>query len=490
VIEAPRSIIDIMGQEWWKALPDIYGERLVPRWVAYHWIKKVTDVCVKAIEDGNGRVIINVPPRHGKTWLAAKILPAWFIDKYRHKQVITCSASLPLSTESGRKTRDILRTAGVTLAADQHAKGQWLTEQGGGMKATSVGKAIMGEGFDLALVDDLYGSWADAQSPGKRAEVVDWFLNTLYNRRETGSTIIVLMTRFHPEDLSGYLIAKHPDPWKVVRLPAIAEADDWLGRDPGEALLPERWPIHELERSKLGGSADGWASMYQQAPSSVGAFSVYRNFSDANVDSELVLRPDLPLDISWDFNTNPGCHCLVGQYDKLYDQFTVVYEVHSPRMTVVEGMDQLEKIVKSLGGFKWRGLRIFGDSTGNSRAAGYGVTHYQTVEAKAKSFGWGVPMRCVPLSAMRIPDRINCFNEVLFGVDLRRRYRVHPRCAQLLTDFREQRYDEKGVPDKTTTNAEGSTLGHAGDAEGYRVHYCRPMIQKKRTDQRQARFIA
>ncbi len=472
---------------WWKELPDVFGETIKPGWNAYRWIEHVSLIVYTAILNGNGRVIVNVPPQFGKSTFLTEVLPAWFLEKFPDRNVITGSHGTKLARRSGRNTRNLIRTGGgmgVRLSKDSTAKDQWNTDKGGGMLATSLGSGLMGSPFHLALIDDLYGTWEDAQSPAYRADVIDWFQNTLYNRRRPDSTIIVLMTRFHPEDLSGWLIEKHSDPWQVVRLPALAEADDPLGRAPGESLCPEMWSEAELERSRRGGTQDGWESMYQQAPKSTTAYSAYRNFSEANVDATLALRPDLPLDISWDFNTNPGCHCIVGQYDQAEDRFTAVHEIHSPRMPVDDGMDQLKALIDKLGGFKWPRLRIFGDSTFTTRAAGYGVTHYQTVEAKVRSFGWVTPSRCVRPAAPRVADRMNCFNEVLYTLDKDRRYKVHPRCERLLFDFRNQRVAADGAPDKSN-----QAIGHAGDAEGYRVQYLRPMIQPGKLKLTGARFI-
>lgn len=460
--------IEEANPHWWKDLPDTYGSELLPRWNAFKWQEYVCDVVVDAVKAGNGRVIVNVPPQFGKSTLLTGILPAWYLDLNRHKAVITASASGPLSIKSGRDTRNLLRRAGVQLAKDQHAKGQWNTEEGGSMMATSIGKDLMGFGFDLALVDDLYGKWSDGQNPTYRASVIDWFQNTLYNRRRPGSTIIVLMTRFHAEDLSGWLVAEHADDWRVIRLPALAEPNDPIGREPGESLCVDLWPNEELERSRAGGTRDGWAALYQQAPSEAAEDNVYRHWSEANLDRSLELNPHLPLQIMWDFNSNPGCHIEVGQYDTITDRFAAVYEIHSPRLDVVKGMEELKKLVDGLGGFVWPRLEVFGDPSGNAVGAGYQSKHYETIRAKAAGYGWRVVIR-VPAKAPRVADRVICFNEALYSVQDRRHFFVHPRCVELLKDLRNQKVDEDGVPDKTKG-------GHAGDAWGYGVHSQRQQI--------------
>lgn len=459
-----------LGPNFWRRLPDMYGERLLPWWKAHHWIRHVSKICVNEIERGNGRVIVNVPWAYGKTKFVGQILPAWFLDRYRTRKVITASSGVDLSTESGRSTREILRDAGVPLKDDQTAKGQWLTEEGGGMKATSIGKRIMGFHFHLGLVDDLYGSWDDAQSPLYRMNVIDWFRNTFMNRAMPNATVIILNTRFHPDDLTGWLVSNSPEPWQLVRLPCYAEADDPVGREPGDLLCPEMWTREQMERKRLAGTEEGWQAMAQQAPVSQSSTRAFRNFSEANVDPALELTDALPLDMAWDFNTNPGCTVLLGQYDQEADVFRVVHEVEGMRRDVVAAMDEVEKIVRGYGGMRWERVRIFGDSTGGTRAAGYGTTHYQTIESKGRSFGWKI-VRHVREKAPRILDSLNCVNAVLFGIDKRRRFFVHPRCRRLLADFRNQPLDVDGLPDKSDT-----TMGHAGDCSRYWVSYLRPMV--------------
>jgi len=116
------------------------------------------------------------------------------------------------------------------------------------------------------LIDDPFKSWEEAQSPLAQLRVQQWFQGTFYTRAEPNASIIVIQTRWHRNDLTGWLVSEHSDDWEVVDLPAIAEEGDALGRAPGEALCPERWPIDALERIKAAMAPVIWLAMYQQHP--------------------------------------------------------------------------------------------------------------------------------------------------------------------------------------------------------------------------------
>jgi predicted phage terminase large subunit-like protein len=138
--------------------------------------------------------------------------------------------------------------------------------------------AIAGRRADLVIIDDPIASQADAESPRHRNHVWEWFKSDVTTRLKPGGKIVLIMTRWHPDDLGGQLLAHAKSEWRVVRLPALAEPDDPLGRPVGAPLWPE-WEDHAAlirKRQMIGERA--WAALFQQTPLPSGGqlFSVDR----------------------------------------------------------------------------------------------------------------------------------------------------------------------------------------------------------------------
>lgn len=196
---------------------------------------------------------------------------------------------------------------------------------------------------------------------------------------------------------------------------------------------------------------------------------IYSQFLDRlHVDDTLVLDPALPLQMSVDFNITPGMHALLGQYRQAEDLFTVTHEIHGPRMDVREIVVEFEKIVDSLGGWKWPELEVFGDATGTSGWAGTGETCYTILRGGLQSLGYPFRVR-VPRQNPPVVDRVNAFNVALKDLAGNIHWKCRPECQRLITDMRELRRDARGEINKSERY-----LSHASDAEGYRIHYLRP----------------
>jgi hypothetical protein len=212
-------------------------------WQPFPYQTFIARLISQAVSRGGGRLVVNLPSRHGKSELCSHWTPAWFIDSFPQKRVILASYGAELAENWGRTVRnefDQNPNILTPLREDSQAVNRWNTPDGGGMLAVGVGGSVIGFGGDLIVVDDPHKDWAEAHSPSIREKTVQWFKSTLYSRLEPGGTIVLLQQRLHEEDLSGYLIERHSDPWQVVRLPALAEPGDPLDRKPGEALCPER----------------------------------------------------------------------------------------------------------------------------------------------------------------------------------------------------------------------------------------------------------
>ena len=227
----------------------------------------------KRLEEGNAFIIIQVPPRHGKSELFSVYLPSWWRGNHPDENVLLVSYGADLAQGFSYRSREIFREMGpelwgLQLSQASSSKSTWEAEgHRGQMNAAGVGGPITGKGAHVAIIDDPVKGWEEAHSKNLRDKTWEWYQSVFRTRLEPGGSIILIMTRWHEDDLAGRLIKqKDGDPWEVIRLPAIAEEEDPLGREPGEALCPERYDERSLAsiRTAVGGYV--WEALYQQRP--------------------------------------------------------------------------------------------------------------------------------------------------------------------------------------------------------------------------------
>lgn len=224
------------------------------------------------------RLIISTPPRHGKTMLVSEFFPAWYLGRNPSHQIIASTYSYERSTDVGRKVRNQLLTdifkntfKGFTLSSDSKSINRLSSDEGGNYFSVGVGGAITGRGADCFLIDDPIKSREDAESEINRRKLIEWYKSVAYTRLLPGGRIVVISTRWHYDDLTGYLLDEDPDKWTVLTLPAIAEHDEKSSdgriiRKKGEALWPERYPKSKLKKIKEVIGSREWNSLYQQEP--------------------------------------------------------------------------------------------------------------------------------------------------------------------------------------------------------------------------------
>jgi predicted phage terminase large subunit-like protein len=213
------------------------------------------------------KLMIEMPPRHGKSETATVRYPVYRLTDDPTLRVIIGAYNQTLAEKVSRRARRIASRAGVELSFDRAAAEDWETAQGGGVRAVGVGGGITGQGGDLIIIDDPVKSREEAESETYREKVWEWYTNDLYTRREPGAAMILIMTRWHDDDLAGRILASEDGPnWHVVNLPALAEADDPLGRAPGEALCPARFDEAALRDIRMVLGEYAFAALYQQSP--------------------------------------------------------------------------------------------------------------------------------------------------------------------------------------------------------------------------------
>jgi predicted phage terminase large subunit-like protein len=235
---------------------------------------------LEAVKRGEiDRLMIFAPPRHTKSELCSRRFPAWYLGRHPDRQIICCSYSDDLAVDLGRNVRDIVEGEeyrelfGTAIRPDSRAAERWQTTQGGIYIAAGVGSGITGRGAHVALIDDPVKNREEADSETFRKRVWDWFTDVLYTRLMPGGAIVIVMTRWHEDDLAGRLLEAQKqggEQWEVLNLPALAREGDPLGRQPGEALWPEWYAVEALERIRtaltITSGPRSWTALYQGEP--------------------------------------------------------------------------------------------------------------------------------------------------------------------------------------------------------------------------------
>lgn len=228
------------------------------------------------------RLLVCLPPRHGKSELISKYFPAWYLGTFPDRRVILASYESDFAAGWGRKVRDLLNEHGkgifgVRVRQDSSAADRWdLEGETGGMTTAGVGASVTGRGAHLLVIDDPVKNAEEANSPTYRNRAWDWYVSTAYTRLEPGGAVALVQTRWHEDDLAGRILAsagRTGEPWEVLNLPALAEEGDPLGRQPGEALWPARYSAERLleiratQDDPAAGQVRHWFdALYQQRP--------------------------------------------------------------------------------------------------------------------------------------------------------------------------------------------------------------------------------
>lgn len=219
------------------------------------------------------RLIINMPPRHGKSMLASEFFPAWYLGYHPSHQVMHASYSAELVDAFGRKVRNQLRDElyqvifpGTVLSDDSQAANKFGTSAAGAYFAIGVGGSATGRGAHLLLIDDPIKDREDADSERMRTALQDWYTSVAYTRLMPGGAIVVIQTRWHEDDLAGWLMREHGhENWEVLNLPAWDDNDN-----PTKALWPEAYPVDRLKMIRQTMLAQGkprdWEALYMQRP--------------------------------------------------------------------------------------------------------------------------------------------------------------------------------------------------------------------------------
>lgn len=226
---------------------------------------------LEAVERGEiERLMVCMPPGSAKSTYTSIEFPAWFIGRNPGLSIIAASHTQELAERFGRRVRNIVaapefgRVFGFSVADDSASAGRWDTERGGEYFAAGVGGSITGRRADLVVIDDPVKSREDADSERGRQKAWEWYTNDLLTRLKPGARQIVVMTRWHEDDLGGRILERERSRWHLIELAMEALPNDPLGRKAGERLWPEWFTDEMVATAKL--DVRAWNALYQQQP--------------------------------------------------------------------------------------------------------------------------------------------------------------------------------------------------------------------------------
>jgi predicted phage terminase large subunit-like protein len=221
------------------------------------------------------RLMVFLPPRHGKSNLCSELFPPWYMGHHPKDQVMFTTYGQDLADGFGRKVRNALADErhvrsfpGSVLAQDSRSAQRFNTTVGGVYYAVGAGGAITGRGANLLVIDDPIRNREDADSKLIRDKLWDWYASTAYTRLMPGGAVVLVQTRWHMDDLAGRLLNGH-EKWDTITLPALAEPMDALGRNVGEALWPEQYDVQALQTIRQTIGEREFVALYQQRPSAL-----------------------------------------------------------------------------------------------------------------------------------------------------------------------------------------------------------------------------
>lgn len=243
-------------------------------------LQMIDDALVRLANTPNGRLVISLPPQEGKSTRVAEVFPVWALTRNPDTRIVLASYSHALARRNGRSIRNHVLThgdmLGLRIRADVAAQHEWqLDGHRGGIYAVGIGGSLTGRPADLMVIDDPIKDMKEADSEVFRENVWNWWTSVGSTRLAPGAPVVLILTRWHHQDLAGKLLAAEDGHlWEVLNIPAEADhdpgkgQDDPLGRKPGEFLESARQRTADDWRAiKTRVGPRVWAALYQGRPS-------------------------------------------------------------------------------------------------------------------------------------------------------------------------------------------------------------------------------
>ena len=262
--------------------PGQLAQDLDPRTVQTPALDLIDEALVRTLHKPDGRLILMMPPQEGKSQRVTRRFPTWVLHENPDTRVAIASYEHGVARRWGRAIRDDIRThpeLGLTVRRDLAGQSEWqLAGAEGGVFTVGIGGGLTGRPVDLLIIDDPIKDRRQADSAVYRQLVWDWWLEVGATRLAPGAPVILVLTRWHQDDLAGRLLdAEDGDQWEVLRIPAQADHDpeagetDPLGRKPGDWLESARGRLRrQWEAIKVRSGSRTFQALYQGRPSSPG----------------------------------------------------------------------------------------------------------------------------------------------------------------------------------------------------------------------------
>jgi predicted phage terminase large subunit-like protein len=255
------------------------------------------------------RLLVLMPPGTAKSTYTSVIFPIWWFMQHPRSSVIAASHTAALVEQFSRRIQALISEhrykIGFDLRVDDRSASHWQTNAGGEYFAVGVRGAITGRRADLVIIDDPVKSMGEADSAKHRQHVWDWYTAELMTRLKPDARIVIVMTRWHEQDLGGQLIARGGEDWRILRLPAIAGDHDPIGRPAGAPLWPEWEGLDALHKKQNVVGSRIWSALFQQSPHrSTGYLFKVDQLQPAGHDQSVQLSPGRIVR-AWDLASTP-----------------------------------------------------------------------------------------------------------------------------------------------------------------------------------------
>ncbi|MDM7659498.1 phage terminase large subunit [Lactococcus lactis] len=320
---------------------------------------------LQRISDGERLfIIVELPPQHGKSTFITESFPSYYLMKNPDKLAMVVSYSEELYKKFGRKNREKFRTFSkelfdLEISSDTASVSEWgIDKHLGQLYSTSILGGATGRGSNLLIIDDPIKNRAEAESKTIRDKIYSEWQDTFYSRLSADGSVIVIMTRWHEDDLAGRLLKENKLPWIEIKIPAVAEENDLLNREIGESLAPEIGKDEEWARqTKEVTGSRGWAALYQQRPTPAGGDIFKRSWAKFYVPTlEMKVKLGLGDDVkvmpshfdiqmqSWDctFKDKNTSDFVSGQVWARAGVENYLLDRHHERMGIVDTMKAIE----------------------------------------------------------------------------------------------------------------------------------------------------
>lgn len=244
-----------------KHLPT-YMKYCYPKYIYANHLIEIMEALNKVAKGEIDRLVVNMPPRAGKSLTISTFFPSWYLTNYPDNRIIFATYSGGFAGSFGKRVKEnIVNHPEFEVKIDpamSHATEFEIYGHLGGYKASGVGSSITGRGCDILIIDDPIKNAEESKSTTMKNKIIDWYESTALTRLEPNGGVVLVQTRWSIDDLTGFLLEKEGDDWTVLNYPALNEK--------GESFFPQRFSTEQYLKIKKSLSDYWWNALYMNAP--------------------------------------------------------------------------------------------------------------------------------------------------------------------------------------------------------------------------------